>query len=191
MVYLDFIKAFDTVSHSTLPAELRKCGLDSWVVRQTVNWRNGRRQRVVVSGTESSWRVVSSGVPQALVLGTVLFSIFISDLDEGIECMVSMFADDTKLGGVADTPEDHAVIQRDLDRLVSWARRNIIKYNKGKSRVLLLGKNNPRYQYRLGTGLLESSKGERDLGVLVYSRMTVSQQCGLEAKKATGILGCI
>ena len=66
-----------------------------------------------------------------------------------------------------------------------------MKYNKDNCRVLHLGKNNPKYQYRLWTDLLESSIGERDLGVLVYSRMTVSQQCGLEAKKATGILGCI
>ena len=42
-----------------------------------------------------------------------------------------------------------------------------MKYSKGKRRDLYLGKNNTRYQYRLGTELLESSDGERDLGVLV------------------------
>ena len=62
-----------------------------------------------------------------------------------------------------------------------------MKYSKGKRRDLYLGKNNTRYQYRLGTDLLESSDGERDLGVLVDSRVTMSQHC----KKANGILGCI
>ena len=50
-----------------------------------------------------------------------------------------------------------------------------------------MGRNNPRYQYRLGTDLVDRSAGKRDLAVLVDSRVTISQHC----KKANGILGCI
>jgi len=91
------------------------------------------------------------------------------------QCCLSKSADDTKLGQVADTPWSCAAIQRDLDRLEKWPDRNLMKSNKGKCKDLHLGRNNPIHQHMPGADHLESSFAEKDLGVLVNTKLNMSQ----------------
>jgi len=80
-----------------------------------------------------------SGVPQGSVLVSVLFNIFVSNMDSGIECTLSKFADDTKLCGAVDTLKGRDAIQKDPDRLEWWACANLMKLNEAKSKVLHMG----------------------------------------------------
>ncbi|PKU47314.1 rna-directed dna polymerase from mobile element jockey-like [Limosa lapponica baueri] len=125
------------------------------------------------------------------MLGPTVFNVFISDLDDGIGCTLTKFADDTKLSGKVDTLEGSATLQEDLDRLEEWTNKNLMKFNKDKCKVLHLGKHNLGVQQRLESTQLGSSSVERDLGVLVDNKLSMSEQCVAAAEKADRMLGCI
>ncbi|CAM5150473.1 unnamed protein product [Natator depressus] len=166
-------------------------GINMKIERWIGNWLKGRLQRVLLQGELSSWREVTSGVPQGSVLGPILFNLFITDLGTRSGSVLIKFADDTKLGGIANLEKDRDTLQEDLDDLVNWSNRNRMKFNSEKCKVMHLGINNKNFSYKLGTHQLEVTEEEKDLGVLIDHRMTMSCQCDMAVKKANVVLGWI
>jgi len=191
VVFLDFSQAFDTVPHSTLLDKLSNYGISRSTVHWAKSWLKHKAPGVVVNGTTSGQRRVTSSVPQGSSLGPVLFNRFINDLDAGVKCTISKIADDTQLGGAYDSLEGQDALQRDLGRLEHWAVINGMKFNKFKCRILHLRQSDAGHKYKWGEECLEGSPAERDLGVLADSRLSRSQQQVLAAKRANPTLGRI
>jgi hypothetical protein len=196
-IYLDFSKAFDSVPHARLMKKLEANGVNGHVKEWISDFLTERRQRVKINGSESSWKAVTSGVPQGSVLGPVLFVIFINDLPDVVNSLCSMYADDTKIYGTAETEDDSVIIQKDLDNLVDWADKWQLRFNADKCHTLQLGNKNKKYEYSMRKHdevirvKLESSELERDLGVNIDNELKFSKHVEVQVNKANRILGLI
>ena len=191
IIYLDFKKAFDTVPHKRLLIKLKAHGMGDQLCSWVENWLTNRKQRVVINGEASDWLHVTSGVPQGSVLGPLLFLIYINDIDFGVSSKISKFADDTKLGGKALTIGDCESIQKDLDNLNNWSEKWLLKFNKDKCKIMHVGYNNLKHNYKLQGRNLIRVEEEKDLGVIVKSDLKNGSQCIAASRKANTVLGFI
>ena len=117
IVYLDFVKAFDSVDHSILLQKLKCYGVTGNLLGWFADYVNNRRQRVVVDGVASRWAPVTSGVPEGSILGPVLFVIFINDIPEVTDgTSPALFADDTKVYKDVRSVTDCEKLQQTLDK---------------------------------------------------------------------------
>ena len=132
-----------------------------------------------------------SGVPQGSVLGPILFLIYINDIDEGLTCKVSKFADDTKIAHSVTTTHAKEKLQTDIDKLVNWADKWQMKFNVDKCKVLQIGSNNDHIQYEMnGVDICNVDK-EKDLGVIITSDLKPSDHCTEVVKTANKLIGFI
>ena len=77
LLYFDFAKAFDTVSHDLILNKLKlQYGIDGSLLKLLVNYLQGRKQRVVLDNNTSESITVLSGVPQGSILGPLLLVLF-------------------------------------------------------------------------------------------------------------------
>jgi len=194
VLFLDYRKAFDTVSHRRLIAKLREYGVDGKLLKWIQDFLSSRKSRVGVRGSFSCWRDVLSGVPQGSVLGPLLFLIFVNDLPEWIKCSLKMFADDTKIWAKIRSSQDSCVLQADLDSLMRWSDEWLMKFNCDKCKVMHIGHSldTEYYMTALGkTTKLEVITEEKDLGVIIANNLKPSLQCSKAAAKSMSVLGLI
>lgn len=98
--------------------------VDTWVGQGdsewSENWLDSHIQRVVTNGMKLSWRPLTNSITQRSIESPILFNIFLTDLDDGLEWTFGRFAADSKLGGMAETSEGCVAIQRIFNRLEKW-----------------------------------------------------------------------
>ena len=152
------------------------------------DWLRIRTQCVKLNGILSDVSNVLSGVPQGSVLGPLLFTIYINDIDSNILSKLNKFADDTKLCRKAKSNEDINILNSDLDKLYKWSREWQMLFNVEKCTVIHLGNKNSQGKYRLGNTEIKNSNKERDLGVIIDDSGKFSEQCSQAARGANKIL---
>ena len=135
---LDFEKAFDTPPHELLKSKLFGYGIGGKTLKWIDSFLCFRQQRVVVNGVKSDWAPVLSGVPQGTVLGPLLFSLYINDISSDIESEIRLFADDCVCYREIKDEKDTMKLQRDIDRLGSWARKWGMRFQPVKCNMMQL-----------------------------------------------------
>jgi ribonuclease P/MRP protein subunit RPP40 len=85
---------------------------------------------------------VISGLPQGFVLGPLLFVIYLNDLIDGKKNSCKMYADDTKIISVIKTQNDSEALQSDLNLLLEWSDKWLLKFNIDKCKIMHVGKKN-------------------------------------------------
>lgn len=131
-LFLDFQKAFDTVSHPVLMNKLENLNLDETITAWIADYLTLRKQKVVLNGVCSSLVSVTSGVPQGSVLGPLLFLIFINDISNGITSQMRLYADDCVLYSVVTNETGSTQLQDDICRIEQWCRENSLFLNTKK-----------------------------------------------------------
>ena len=199
VIYFDFMKAFDKVSHSGLIMKLESYGIGGPLLTWIREFLTDRKQRVVINGVESDWAEVTSGVPQGSVLGPLLFVVFINDLPDVVDSGSSlyMFADDTKLFRAIASTSDRDTIQCDINEMNKWSDLWQMSYHPGKCHVLRLGKrpvedlHDLYNSYELGGQTLDVVDSEKDLGVIIDASLSFEKHVSTKVKNANRILGLI
>jgi len=128
-VFFDFRKAFDCVPHQPLIDKLHNIGLHPHIINWIHSYLAERKQRVVLNGETSESLNVTSGVPQGSILGPLLFLIYIDDitklsLSDGTKLI--LYADDLLLYRPISCPQDHHLLQHDVDIVQAYASAQYI-----------------------------------------------------------------
>ena len=202
IIYFDFAKAFDSVSHDLILKKLKEnFKVDGLMLRFIRAYLEGREQQVVIGGHTSSKLPVRSGVPQGSILGPLLFVLFINDMFSSVtaDTNIALYADDTKIWRRITQYSDHFILQNDINNLFDWSVRNRMVFHPSKCKALsvTMQRNaldnlpfNVFYYEINGTGI-DYVDSQKDLGVMINTNLTWGPHYNMLVPQASSKLGLL
>ena len=195
MLYLDFSKAFDSVSHNLLIHKLQSFGFHSILLNWFRGYLSNRMQRVVIDGSNSDWLPVVSGVPQGSILGPMLFLCFINDMPSSAHnSTMALFADDSKCFRSINSISDCQLLQTDINSLFDWGMKWDLHYHPSKCQIISMTRRTKHavdFDYKMNGVVLERTSCIKDLGVDISCDLVWDQHINRVVSKCNKKLGMI
>jgi len=189
IAFIDFQKAFDSVSHRVLLHKLEtNFGIKGMLFTWLQDYLSNRKQYTVLNGKTSDLRLVKVGIPQGSVLGPTLFTLYTSDLpDAVISAATYMYADDTTLFCIGDSVDDVTrQLNKALEELLHWCEQNSLTPHPKKCEAMILHRGSfigPCNALTLGQYTIKWVSHSRLLGITIDDRLTWSNHIN-EVKKS-------
>ena len=191
IIYFDFRKAFDSISHLKLISKLHAYGIDGTLLHWITCFLTDRTQSVKIGSSSSQLSLVTSGVPQGSVLGPTLFLLFINDLcDEfaDLDIKSQLFADDLKLFAACKPSGSCPDLTTALLRIESWCvtwQMNLAPDKCFCTRISGKASNSsPSCNYMLFNRPLMICSSAKDLGVVIDCHLNFSEHISSIVRKA-------
>lgn len=187
-IFCDISKAFDRVWHKGLLSKLESVGISGGLLRWFCDYLDNRKQRVVLPGASSDWVTINAGVPQGSILGPLLFLVYINDIVTDIKSHIRLFADDTTLYIIVDTPAQAALtLNQDLVKISAWANKWLVSFNPNKTESLLLSRKINRQIHpaiTMNNQIITEVENHKHLGVVFQSNCTWHEHLNMIISKA-------
>ena len=175
--YIDFARAFDSISHCKLLCKLISHGISGNLLFWIEAFITNCSQCVRVGSTLSSFCPVSSGIVQGSVLGPALFNLFINDITDnlGDNINVKLFADDVKLYSEMSTHASASTFQEHLNHIHKWSIDWQLAISLSKCNLFELGPHCLSHPFFLSTTQLPYSDTVKDLGINIGPNLKFCQ----------------
>ena len=169
ILFLDFSKAFDKVSHHKLLHNIDFYGIRGHTKKWIHGFVSDRMQQVSVNGKKSKVAKVLSGVPRGSVLGPVLFLLYINDITDGVKSTMRLFADDSMVYRCIRNRADQISLHKDLQKVFEWAETWGMIFNVEKCTHLTITlKENPlQYDYFIDGKKIPQESSCKYLGITI------------------------
>ena len=141
VLFIDFKKAFDSVSHQILLKKFSACGISGDFLSYLENYLQNRKQITSVNGAHSNVANVDYGVPQGSLIGPPSFSINVNDMQDNLDCDLDQFADDSTIHVCSDTVDNVITsLQRNAAKIQNYASKNSLTIHNDKCEVIIISK---------------------------------------------------
>ena len=182
-------KRFHSVPHKKLIGFLKQ------YEKKNTGWINNflliRRQRIVINDSRSEWRDVLSGIPQGFVLGPVLFVISMNSMPNTVKSNLYLLADNAKLLRENTSDKDLELLPEGLGKLKEWSQNSLLHFNEDKCVHMIISNgssNRELSSYGVYDKQLETVGEEKDLGVIIDSKLSFDSHILAKVKKAISII---
>ena len=145
MALLDFSAAFDTVDHDLLINKLENSfDITDVALDWFKSYLSGRSYKVKINDILSDPQPLKFGVPQGSILGPILYSLYIKDIEE-IACKyninIHIYADDVQLYTKYSQETNLSNFKLCLNEIKSWTEVNFLKLNDKKTQLICFSRN--------------------------------------------------